>query len=902
MDDSDFIKKSLKSTRELKCKSENESTSKPMIASDYLLPGADKDKCFVCNKDLKHLDELRKSLHINHCLDQQEACNKYEAKKEKWKKVVDCPICGEPLEPGPFRAAHAKRCGKKHHVNPNSLLLLLDTQTKVAEAKKRNGIAHTKLKEPKLEEKKRPNRFSGEPRSLFDEQMKLTTALSASMCSSGSELYTETQEMPQKLPKTKCRKQRPRSFSFVELEPRACKCEVIERIQENFLNLFKTRDEKQDMHTMLKKNIQNTEKILKNAGVCVRELNSLKQLADDLAYFTKSNSDVVVFARENETFLACRFIIAARAPTLLQHLNADGSLLLREYSGAAVKSYMTFLTSASIIWTENEREEVHSMAVKYGPEGLSALCKSAKLEVNSYQENVERCPEIHINGNCDDMEDISNKEKIEDIEVEGCCSDAKRGICDDGKGTKNSNSDDPSIIFVEEVRVNAEIVETARNVHSLLKETSENMSRPLESETLISEDNEIISGSPDLLRYSLPKCKKSLMDKKFGFLEKEIDELAKSNNSVLLGNKIDGAPLSSSPLPPCAASNVNAMDHLSDSIENLLKTLSPIKPLPSGDGKLLSPVACCSRQTTIDNLLDNLSPEKLLNPPNFTFKSEETPLSRKSLIKTKSSPEFAFIPKKPSSPLLSTLPVLHRIPASPKNVSSSPERKRIRATVFKRQTSTPEAPTSHLVRRFEELDSNVYILKTKDITPMPAYDLMNDKELKAELAKFGVRPMGKKRGVALLKRIYEETHPVLESTPLSRKTRNNRRMEEESGEHCSDEEHDTDKTLNRSLNEYDIMEESYMNEEQSAVLPKDLEGMQSVLLKWLRREENSSLYNHLLGLNVICFEEFANHLLHADSTVSQIPKKALIEILDRLHVTFRMPMDGWDRKRRLAKK
>lgn len=49
-------------------------------------------------------------------------------------------------------------------------------------------------------------------------------------------------------------------------------------------------------------------------------------------------------------------------------------------------------------------------------------------------------------------------------------------------------------------------------------------------------------------------------------------------------------------------------------------------------------------------------------------------------------------------------------------------------------------------------------------------------------------------------------------------------------------------------------------------------------------------------------EELANRLSHADSVVSQIPKKALIEILDRLHVTFQMPMDGWDRKRRRPKK
>ncbi|VDK79752.1 unnamed protein product [Litomosoides sigmodontis] len=901
MDDSDFIEKSLKPARQPTCKSKDETVLKPMITSDFLLPGGDKDRCFVCSKDLKHLNELRKSLHINHCLDQQEACSKYEEKKEEWKKAVDCPICGEPLQPGPFRAAHTKRCGKKHHVNPNSLLLLMDTQTKIAEAKKRNSATHTKLKEPKLEQKKRPSRFNEEPRSLFDEQIKLTKALSASACSSGSELYTETEEVLQKPPRMKCSKQRPRSFSFIELEPRACKCEVIERIQENFLNIFKIQDGKQNMRTMLKKNIQDTEEVLKSAGVCVRELNSLKQLADDLSSFAETNSDVIVFSRENENFLACRFIIASRAPTLLQRLNPDGSLMLREYSGAAIRSYISFLTSASIIWTENEREEVHSLAIKYGPRGLAALCKCAKLGANSYKETVEGNPEIDVNENCDDMEKVSSMEKNGEIEEGRSCSDAKLRVIGEEE-PKNADLDDPSIIFVEEVRGSSEIVETAENMLDSLEEGAENLFRPAGSEFVNSKNSEFIGGSPNLLHYSLSKCKKTSMDEKCGFLENGIGSV-ESNKSYLLADKInDGIPLSSSPLHPCAGSNVNILDHLNDSIESLLNKLSPIKLMPLRN-ELLSPVAGCSRQATTDNLSVNLWPEKFPSSPNSTLKCGEICLSRKSLIKTKSSPELSFIADELSSPLLSPLSLDDWIPASPKNVRSSPEKKRIRTTVFKRQASTPEVSTSHIVRRFEELDSNVKILKTKNITPMPVYDSMDDKELKSELAKYGIRPMGKKRGVALLKRIYEETHPVLESTPLSRKNRVNRQMmAEKSGENCSNEECDADKTLNRSLDECDIMEESYMSEEQSAVLPKDLEGMQTVLLTWLRKEENSSLYNHLLGLNVISFEEFANRLSHADSTVSQIPKKTLIEILDRLHITFRMPMDGWNRKRKRAKK
>lgn len=48
------------------------------------------------------------------------------------------------------------------------------------------------------------------------------------------------------------------------------------------------------------------------------QLNSLKQLAVDLSSFAEANSDVIVFSRENESFLTCRFILASRAPTLLQ--------------------------------------------------------------------------------------------------------------------------------------------------------------------------------------------------------------------------------------------------------------------------------------------------------------------------------------------------------------------------------------------------------------------------------------------------------------------------------------------------------------------------------------------------------------------------------------------------------
>lgn len=378
---------------------------------------------------------------------------------------------------------------------------------------------------------------------------------------------------------------------------------------------------------------------------------------------------------------------------------------------------MTFLTSASIIWTEQEREEVHSMAVKYGPKGLAALCESAESEANFCKETMEECGEIDVNKNCN-MEKVSNKEKIEEINEEQHCSDAILRNCNDVEETKDADSDDPSIIFIEEVRGNTEIVETAKNMSGLLKETSENLSKP--SEFLNSKDNEFINGNSNLFHHALPEL---LVDKKFGSSKKGINESAK-NVLFLSTNKVDGdAPRFSSPVASCVAPNVDSKRHLNDSIESLLRKLSPIKPLPSRNEELLSPVACCSEQIISDKLLCNLSPEKPISPK-FTLKSKETRLSRNSLIKTKSSPEFLFAPKIPASPL-SALSLLDRTAVSPNDVFLPP-----RETIFKRQNSLPEIQASRLVRRFEELDSDVKILKTKDITPMPVYDLMSDKELK----------------------------------------------------------------------------------------------------------------------------------------------------------------------------
>ncbi|VDM81643.1 unnamed protein product [Strongylus vulgaris] len=69
--------------------------------------------------------------------------------------------------------------------------------------------------------------------------------------------------------------------------------------------------------------------------------------------------------------------------------------------------------------------------------------------------------------------------------------------------------------------------------------------------------------------------------------------------------------------------------------------------------------------------------------------------------------------------------------------------------------STPAEPA----RKKARFGSNVKVLKTSEITPMPNYEGMADEELKSELTKFGLKPMGRKRAINMLKRIYDEVHP-----------------------------------------------------------------------------------------------------------------------------------------------
>ncbi|KAK5968409.1 hypothetical protein GCK32_012852, partial [Trichostrongylus colubriformis] len=245
------------------------------------------------------------------------------------------------------------------------------------------------------------------------------------------------------------------------------------------------------------------------------------------------------------------------------------------------------------------------------------------------------------------------------------------------------------------------------------------------------------------------------------------------------------------------------------------------------------------------------------------------------------------------------------------------------AQPFSQQT-TPVQPAKKKAR----FGSNVKILKTSGITPMPNYDGMTDVELKRELARFGLKPMGRKRAVAMLKKIYTEVHPEIDpftptirplvvektgdGTPVSsrlakpkapRKRGNLVKASKEATATVAEKPSTSnvqvtnvddiddddfidlgDQTLNEPRDE--PVEESMIDD--TGILPKDLEGMTDVFLKWLRQPDNDDLYNHLLSLQPVLIDELHQRMSRADTAVCVIPKKALANILDRLGVTFSM--------------
>ncbi|KRZ49604.1 hypothetical protein T02_1724, partial [Trichinella nativa] len=165
------------------------------------VPSEKINHCLSCGKDISNYTDVQCQQHLNSCLDSKEKNAAFQQAEEKWNQTIDCPLCSEPLPPGPvssvdsdcgaykanfkcfFRQTHLKRCGNAHNLPASELCRLVQIQESIAESKKRSGLQHTKLKKPNInsaqfQAKKRDKRT---PKTAFDEQIQLAQAISLSL-------------------------------------------------------------------------------------------------------------------------------------------------------------------------------------------------------------------------------------------------------------------------------------------------------------------------------------------------------------------------------------------------------------------------------------------------------------------------------------------------------------------------------------------------------------------------------------------------------------------------------------------------------------------------------------------------------------------------------------------------
>ncbi|XGW13860.1 hypothetical protein V3C99_000279 [Haemonchus contortus] len=1000
--------------------------------------------CAVCSKNLSHLNDIRKVAHVNKCLDAQESSVNHAKAKEVWNNTIDCPLCGEPQPPGPHRSAHAKRCGKTYNIAPKELLRLMETQRRVSDVKKRHSMIHTKAPVPQKKEVK-PPKLEGAPNSLLDENIQLAKALSASMNSQQSDNAQDTSPQVTRIIDTNDkRRKRPRSYAVVELAPRSCRCEVIQKVQNRFLETFRVRKitgAVLPQSEISKKRATRTSIFMQNQIRLLQKVERLERLSQDLNRLVGQGEKSDVHIRCSDGNIDAHQLLLKLRTRLLDSSPSQNGIVSAELceSQKIVMMWLRYVYSGRIEWNVEETESILKLAEQYGPDDLPSVC----IRMRTPQKAEESAASQSSTSEC------SPGSSCTKIEAESASSIVTSS---EPKASPPPKPNQPSIsktevIIPEELKVNLRESSATADTTDITLDYED----PLQGITLdqssaepsLEDDCVIIDGSPK-------KAKSSDLPASCGSIEEASQ--SQSQSSKLSEGKVQkGADVSSSSAEDIhLSSNSHEGDSTPSSIPNEEDASQPStssrnspdlfdeKSRDAREASLITldttPLRSCSLRkrssavrVSLNHELSEFSPGRNspkigsadCNKPmetspirmNTTGGSGsidndivclgEQPGTQTSMTSSDPyrneyfdyhdpfmEPWYDPVEMQPSQacsePVTEAEPVGEDIEATPSHGTS---RRRSSRTERKSLTQIPMRPCSSTLERAEptiqkiyaasqdsffdtpiflnkeagaleddsgncevtdfvqsmsqqttpvqpvkkkpRFGSNVKILKTSGITPVPNYDGMGNDELKRELAKFGLKPMGRKRAIAILKKIYSEVHPVIDpstptirplvvdqkadGTPISSRNAKSKiqrkrgnvvtvaketvtiSTEEPSisnnrlGSVDDDEDDDFadlgDKTLNEPRDE--PLEESMIDD--TGLLPKDLDGMTDVFLKWLRQPANDDLYNHLLSLQPVLIEELHQRMSRADTAACVIPRKALANILDRLGVTFSMP-------------
>ncbi|GMR43260.1 hypothetical protein PMAYCL1PPCAC_13455, partial [Pristionchus mayeri] len=380
-------------------------------ASNTSNASLDDDECPICGRDLRLLNEHRRTLHLNSCLDDGEAKADLDKNLEKWKSTMDCPVCKTPLAAGPFRSAHIKKCGREHAINGRDLLNLVTTQEKVTESRRKRALPHTSAKTPKLRPKK-VSKLDGEPKSLAEEELIMAKALSASLVEPNEAEEKEEEEKRKKEPEKKngvspmftriinenIRKRR--SYAVVELAPRGCRCDVIEMIQSRFLRIFRERrkvmkrvektreekrrkegeDENEEEQDQVKETLAGGEKrtirrvhMEATMANTLARLDSLSWAYRNLAMEGEKKGDISIECSDGQ-IRAFSWALITRTSALGRAVGENAQLSI-DHPITVVRHWLQYVHCARVEWAIGaENDGVREIAKLHGPEVLVEEC------------------------------------------------------------------------------------------------------------------------------------------------------------------------------------------------------------------------------------------------------------------------------------------------------------------------------------------------------------------------------------------------------------------------------------------------------------------------------------------------------------------------------------------------
>ncbi|XP_059834915.1 structure-specific endonuclease subunit SLX4 isoform X1 [Hypanus sabinus] len=162
--------------------------------------------CLICQKDLSNMNSVRRTQHINRCLDEGEQ-RAAEATSTIVPPVPECPICGKRFKTLKGRVSHLKRCASEMEVPPQLLLQAVQRQnSQPPENSAPRAGASVQPGRSKRKGSSREKQVTKRCRQQVDEETMVAMALSASLLEQErrqeAELTASLQAQNFNLPKT----------------------------------------------------------------------------------------------------------------------------------------------------------------------------------------------------------------------------------------------------------------------------------------------------------------------------------------------------------------------------------------------------------------------------------------------------------------------------------------------------------------------------------------------------------------------------------------------------------------------------------------------------------------------------------------------------------------------------